>query len=241
MDTGIYIALSKQVGIFNDMAVTANNIANIDTTGYQSDKLIFKDFLVGSTKQEKSAAFTNDIATYRNTEQGTLRITNAPLDAAIEGPGYFVVQTALGVRYTRNGNFRISGTGELVSKEGYPVLDGSNQPVKFDELDRVIQIRDDGTVNVDGDERGILRIVQFDNEQLLERVGDTLFTTTADARPATNFRVVSGALERSNVKSFEAMTRLIYLTRSATDSANLINTLYTLQRKASDTFAKVYS
>lgn len=241
MDTGIYVALSKQVGIFNDMAITANNIANIDTSGYQSDKLIFKDFLTPSTKDEKSVAFTNDISTFRNSMQGEMKVTNAPLDAAIEGSGYFTVQTALGVRYTRNGNFRVSSAGDLVSKEGYPVLDTSNKPIKFDELDRVIQIRDDGTVNVDGDDRGVIRIVQFDNEQLLERVGDTLFTSTDNGKPAQNFRVVAGALERSNVKSFEAMTHLIYLTRSATDSANLINTLYTLQRKASDTLAKVYS
>jgi flagellar basal-body rod protein FlgF len=241
MDTGIYIALSKQIGIFNDMAVTANNIANIDTTGYHAEKLLFSDFLVPSTRQEKKVAFSNDVFTFRNTEQGTLKITNSPLDAAIEGTGYFTVQTPLGVRYTRNGNFRTNQEGFLVTKEGYTVLDDSSQPVQFDELDTVIQIRDDGTVNVDDSDRAILKIVQFDNEQLLQRVGDTMYTSTAAPKPATDFRIVNGALERSNVKSFEALTHLLYVTRSATDSANLINTLFTLERKASDTLAKIYS
>ena len=242
MDTGIYIALSKQIGIFRDMEVTAGNIANVDTTGYQSERLLFSDYLVPSTKQESKVAFSNDIATFRQTEQGTFKTTNAPLDAAIEGSGYFTVQTPLGVRYTRNGNFRINQNGELVTKEGYTALDDTNQSVVFDELDKVIQIRDDGTVNVDGNDRALLKIAQFDNEQLMHRVGDTLYSTDAKPKPnPENFRVVGGVLERSNVSAFTALTHLLYVTRSATDSANLISTMYTLQRKASDTYAKIYS
>lgn len=241
MDTAIYVALSKQVGIFHDMEVSANNIANSDTTGFQSEKLLFSDYLVPSTKQEQKVALTNDIATFRNTEQGTLKITGSPLDAAIEGNGYFTVQTPLGVRYTRNGNFRTNQDGALVTKEGYIVLDDSNQPVQFDELDRVIQIRDDGSVNVDGSERARLKIVQFDNEQLLQRVGNTMYSSTATPKPAQDFRIAGGALERSNVQPFEALTHLLYVSRSASDSANLINTMFTLERKASDALAKVYS
>lgn len=241
MDTGIYIALSKQIGIFRDLEVTANNIANADTTGYQTEKLMFDDYLVQSNKKEQKVAFSNDIHTFRDLEQGTLKVTNAPLDAAIEGNGYFTVQTPLGVRYTRNGNFRLNEAGELVTKEGYKVLDDSSQPVLFDDLDRVIQIREDGTINVDDNDRAILKIVQFDNEQMLQRVGNTMFASDAQPKPAEGFRVINGALERSNVKTFAALTHMLYVTRSATDSANFINTMYTLERKASDTLAKIYS
>lgn len=241
MDTGIYIALSKEIGIFRDMEVSANNIANVNTTGYQAEKLLFSDYLVPSTKQEQKVSFSNDIATFRETEQGTLKVTNSPLDAAIEGTGYFTVDTPLGKRFTRNGNFRIGPVGTLVTKEGYTVLDDSNQPIQFDELDKNIQIKDDGTVNVDGDDRATLQIVKFDNEQLLQRVGNTMYSTTATPKPADNFRLVNGALESSNVQSFAALTHLLYVTRAATDSANFINTMYTLERKASDTLAKIYS
>lgn len=241
MDTGIYVALSKQIGIFRDMEVTANNIANADTTGYQAEKLIFKDYLVPSTKQEQKVSFSNDIHTFRETEQGTLKTTGSPLDAAIQGDGYFTIQTPLGMRYTRDGNFRIDQDGMLVSKEGFRVMDESSQPVQFDELDRVIQIREDGTVNVDENDRATLKIVKFDNEQLLQRVGNTLYSSDAPAKPATEFKVINGTLERSNVQAFSALTHLLYVTRSATDSANFINTMYTLERKASDTLAKIYS
>lgn len=241
MDTGIYVALSKEVGIFRDMAVTANNLANVTTTGYGEENLLFNDFLVNGNKQEGKTAFTTDIATYRNTEQGTLETTGNPLDAAIQGEGYFALQTPLGIRYTRNGNFKTNATGTLVSSEGYPVLDDSGQNIVFDEIDKDIQIRDNGSINVDGSERAILKIVQFDNEQLLQKVGNALYKTDATPKTAENFTIANGTLERSNVQPVLALTHMMYVSRSAADTAKFISAMYTLERKASDTFAKVYS
>jgi flagellar basal-body rod protein FlgF len=241
MDTGIYVALSKEVGIFHDMEVTANNLANMNTTGFQAEGLLFENFMTSTTKQENHIDFTNDVATYRNTQQGTLQITSNPLDAAIEGSGYFVVQTPLGLRYTRNGNFKIGATGELVTSDGYRVLDDGNQAITFDDTDRTIDIRADGTINVDNNPRSTLKIVQFNNEQLLRRVGNNLYSSDVPSKPAENFQVVNGALERSNVSPFTALTHMIDVSRSITNTANLINTMYTLERKASDTLAKVYS
>jgi flagellar basal-body rod protein FlgF len=241
MDTGIYVALSKEIGIFRDMEVTSNNLANMTTTGYDSNTLLFKDYLVPDTTREGKVAYANDIATYRDTSQGNLVTTSAPLDAAIEGQGYFVVQTPLGPRYTRNGNFKTSPAGLLVTSEGYPVLDQSSQPITFDEADRVVQIRDDGTINVDNTDRATLKIVQFDNEQLLERVGNTLYKSDAKPKPAENITVVNGMLESSNVKPVLALTHMLYVSRSISDTATYISAIDTLSRKASDTLAKVYS
>jgi flagellar basal-body rod protein FlgF len=241
MDTGIYVALSRETGIFRDMEVTANNIANQTTTGFQGEDLLFSDYLVPTTKQENNVSFTNDYATYRDTSEGTLQTTEAPLDAAIEGKGYFVVQTPLGLRYTRNGNFKTASDGTLVTSEGYRVLDDSNQPISFDDNDRVIQIREDGTINVDDSDRATLKIVQFDNEQLLQRAGGSYYSSDLPPKPAQDFTVINGALERSNVNSFTALTHLMYVSRTASDTANFISTMYALERKASDTLAKVYS
>ena len=241
MDTGIYVALSKEIGIFRDMEVTANNLANVTTTGYDSESLLFKDFLVTGNKQEGKVAFANDIATFRNTEQGTMETTNSPLDAAIQGAGYFVVQTPLGSRYTRNGNFKINAAGILVTSEGYPVLDDSGQSILFDQTDRVVKIADNGSVNVDGSERAVLKIVQFDNDQLLEKVGNSMYKTDSNPKQAQNFTVVNGVLERSNVQPVLALTHMMYVSRAATDTAKYISAMFTLQQKASDTFAKVYS
>ena len=242
MDTGIYVALSKQIGIVRDLDVTANNLANMTTTGFQGDKLLFSDYLVPATKPENRVAFTSDIGTHRNTEQGTFQQTNEPLDAAIEGQGYFAVQTPLGVRYTRNGSFKISGDGNLVTSEGNVLLDQNNQPITFDDTDRVVEIREDGTVTVDLAERGTLKIAQFDNPQLLRHVGGSLYATDAAPKQLSeDFRVASGMLERSNVQPFTELTHMLYLSRSINDTTKYISTIYDLERKASDTLVKAYS
>ena len=242
MDTGVYVALSKETGIFQDLDVTANNIANMNTTGFQSEDLLFTDFLASTTKQENQIAFANDIGTYRNTGQGTMQVTGAALDAAIEGRGYFAVQTPLGTRYTRNGNFKTNAGGTLVTSEGYTVLDDGNQPINFDGADRVVKIKEDGTISVDGSDRGVLKIAQFDNEQLMHHVGNGLYISDLPPKQsATNFQVVNGMLERSNVQPFLALTHMMYISHEVTDTANFINTMYTLERNASNTFAKIYT
>jgi len=241
MDTGIYVAMSKELGILRDMEVTANNLANVDTTGFNSEDLLFKNYLAPGAGGEGKVAYADDYATFRDTMQGALRVTGNPLDAAIEGSGYFAVQTPLGTRYTRSGNFRINPNGTLVTPEGYHVLDTANQDITFDTTDRVIQIRDDGTINVDNSERATLNVVQFNNEQLMERVGDNLYKSDAKPKPAENFTVTGGMLESSNVKPVMALTHMIYVSRSINDTASYMSTVDALIRKASDTLAKVYA
>jgi flagellar basal-body rod protein FlgF len=241
MDTGIYVALSKEIGILRDVDVTSNNIANMTTTGYQGDDVLFTDFLSATTPQENNVAFANDVSTYRNTQQGTMQITGGALDAAIEGAAYFVVQTPLGPRYTRNGNFKINAEGNLVTSDGYLVMDDTSQPITFDTIDRNIQIRDDGTISVDQTDRARLKIVQFDNPQLMHHVGNTLYSSDAQPKPADNYQVLSGVLERSNVQPFTELTHMMYLSRSIVGTINYISAMYTLERKASDTLAKIYS
>jgi flagellar basal-body rod protein FlgF len=241
MDTGIYVALSKEIGILRDMEVTSNDLANMTTTGYNGSSLLFKTFLAPGTVKEGKVAYANDAATFRSTEQGVLQTTGAPLDAAIEGAGYFVVQTPLGIRYTRNGNFKTNPIGTLVTSEGYPVLDESNQSITFDETDKIIRIGDNGTINVDGSERATLKIVQFDNEQLLERAGNTMYKSDAKPKAAENIIVANGMLEMSNVKPVLALTHMLYVSRSIAETTNYISTVDGLSRKASDTLAKVYS
>ena len=240
MDTGIYVALSKEVGIFRDMEVTANDLAGMTSTAYSNENVLFSQYLLPGNKKEVKVAYANDVATYRDTRQGELQITNAPLDAAIQGNGYFAVRTPLGERYTRNGNFKTNPAGDLVTSEGYQVLDESGVPINIDTTDRSVSIRDDGTINVDDTDRARLKIVKFDNEQLMKKVGDSLYTSDVPPKAADNFSVVNGMLESSNVKPVLALTHLMYVSRSISDTNNYINTMHSLARKASDTLAKVY-
>src|SRR5258708_5552303 len=111
MDNSIYVTLSRQLALFRDMDVTANNIANANTTGYNAEHIMFDSFVTKDANQgdRNPVSFANDVATYRNIENGSMQITGNDLDLAIQGNGYFIVETPLGTRYTRAGNFQVSG------------------------------------------------------------------------------------------------------------------------------------
>lgn len=237
MDNGIYIALSRQMGLFRDMEVTANNIANANTVGYNSEKMMFDDYLVRGGEGPK-LAFVNDVSSYRDTAEGPIQATGNPLDVAISGKGYFVVQTPLGERYTRAGNFQTDVNGTLVTAEGYPVLDDGGQPIQFEPQDREISIGEAGDINVNGEQRAMLGVVEFDNPQMLERVGSTFFKADKPGVAAVSSRVIHGAVEGSNVQSVLEMTRLIQLSRGVGSTAKLIDAQYELGRKTADTWAK---
>ena len=230
--------LSRQTGLFRDMDVTANNIANATTTGYTSEDMLFTDYLEDDGNRNKMA-FAQDVSTYRKTEQGAMKLTGNALDVAISGKGYFTIETPLGNRYTRAGNFQLDANGTLTTTDGLPVLDADGQRIIFEEEDRDISIGEAGNIVVDGEERGSLGVVQFDNEQLLERLNSTLFKSDVPGIPAVeNFRVMHGMLEQSNVDSVTQLTRMIKTSRSVASTAKFIETMYDLQRKASNTYAK---
>ena len=114
MDSSIYITLSKQMAMFRDMEATANNIANVNTTGYNGEKMMFTDYLVNDGNRHKMA-YVQDISTYRDLQEGPIQVTSNAFDLAISGPGYFAVATPLGTRYTKAGNFTLREDGALVT------------------------------------------------------------------------------------------------------------------------------
>ncbi len=237
MDNGIYIALSRQMALFRDMEITANNIANMDTAGYKAEKLMFDDFLVRDSESPKMA-FTNDVSSYKDTRNGPMKATGNPMDMAISGDGYFTVDTPLGTRYTRAGNFQIDAQGMMVTNEGNAVLDDGGQPIIFGPEDNEITVGEAGNIIVDGEERGFLGIVEFDNQQMLERLNSTLYKSDSIPQPAANSRVLHGVVEGSNVQPVLELTRMIQVSRSTSGTAKLIEAQYELERKASNTWAK---
>lgn len=129
MDNSIYITLSRQVGMFNDMEMTANNLANVNTPGYQANKLMFSDYLVKD--EDRKTAYANDPVNYRDTTGGAIKTTGNSFDVAIDGDAYFQVQSPLGIRYTRAGNFQLNAEGMLVTTEGYAVLGNDGGPINI--------------------------------------------------------------------------------------------------------------
>lgn len=243
MDNSIYVALSRQMALFRDMDVTANNIANVDTAGFQGEKTLFTDYLVDAGNREK-VAFAQDIATYNDVTQGRLDVTGNELDVAIQGEGYFVVETPAGERYTRAGNFKIDAEGTLVSMEGLPVLDDSGQRIQLEETDNNIRIGEDGTIFAQGidtpeaQERGKIGLVEFPNRQNLKHVVGTLYESPDEPELATRSRILQGTLEKSNVQPVTELVRLTELSRSTGNTAKFIEVMYDLQRKASNTWTQ---
>lgn len=236
MDNSIYIALSHQLMMFRDLEVTANNIANVNTPGYSAEKLSFHEHLVRDVNGQN--AFANDPISYRDTTAGSFKNTNNTFDLAISGKAYFQLQTPLGVRYSRAGSFQINDQGALVNPDGHAVLGADGGEISIPATAKSVVINGVGQITVDGEDAGQVGLMEFTNEQSLKRVGDSLYTSTETPQPSEIARVVQGALEMSNVSGVKELTRVIELQRSVTSSAKFIETMYDLQRRASQTFAR---
>lgn len=236
MDNSIYIMLSRQTALFREMTVRATNIANSDTAGFQAQDVLATPFAVPDGKGKKMD-FTNDVSTFRRTEQGGFKITGGPLDVAIKGKGYFSIETPLGTRYTRAGNFTIDGEGTLITASGYPVLDTSGQRIQFQQEDDTITIGERGNISVNGQERGVLGVTEFDNEQKLRPVGNTFFRADEAGRASETALIQQGTVETSNVSPVSEITRVISVSRSVNSTAKFIETMYDLQRKAGKALA----
>lgn len=240
MDNSIYITLSRQLALFRDMDVTSNNIANTNTTGFNAEHMLFNAYLTKDVSQRKEnpMAFDYDIATYRDITGGPIHATGNQLDLAIQGNGFFSVDTPLGKRYTRAGNFQVDGNGTLVTAEGNAVFDTNGQRITFPPEAENIKIGEAGNVSVNGEEFTNIAIYQFENPQLLERLNGALFRSEIDPQIATQAKVVQGALEGSNVQSVVELTHMIDVSRSVASTAKFIETMYDMQRKAANTWAQ---
>lgn len=190
----------------------SNNLANVDTAGYKQDNVTFWEMLytTGSERQRvgKGLKVTTDYS------QGVINMTGNPLDLAINGDGFFKVQTPNGVRYTRAGNFFRNSQNQLTTADGNLVL-GQGGPIVLQ--GNTIKVGRDGSIMADGEEIGRIAVVTFDNIADLVKEGASLFRTkdagTAEIIPQ-NFTVEQGSLEKTNVNSVAEMTEMIDLLRS---------------------------
>ena len=181
------------------MNVTANNLANIDTPGFKQDVPIFEGFLVKATK------------TYF--AQGNLEFTGEKFNLALNGPGFFQVETPAGVRYTRNGTFCLSTDGRLQTLEGHAVVGAGVIPAEATEL----IVQEDGTILVDGAQTGRLELVEFDNPQSLVKEGFNNFAINDPGSApiaAEETTVSQGFLEQSNVDAVKESVNLIDTVRT---------------------------
>lgn len=218
METTSYIALSNQGALRREMSTIAHNLANMNTTGFKGERMMFVDHLVRSRSDafiaDQRLAFVRDVASYRDTAPGPIVQTSNPLDVAINGDGYFVVQAPDGTeQFTRGGSFQLDSTGQLVTHDGQPVMSDAGAPIFFSPQDTDITISGDGTVSTENGTLAKLRVVTFDNDQALQNVAGGYYTTDQLPIDKLDAQVAQGALEKSNIEPILEMTRMLEVSR----------------------------
>jgi flagellar basal-body rod protein FlgF len=214
MDSPGYILMSRLALQERSTQALAHNIANADTPGFRAMRPVFGEVMVslrgaGGLPGDKTMSIPQDRATWRDMTPGSLQTTGNPLDVAIDGEGFFVLETPKGERYTRAGRFSIGANGRLVDQEGNAVLDPRDRPISFSAQDTQIEITKTGVIQSENGEIGRLQVVRFGQPQNLIAEGNRLFEAKDQAPvPVEGPKVLQRALEGSNVSPVLEITRL---------------------------------
>jgi len=252
MMEAIYPVLSGALAQEKRLEVITNNLSNVGTNGYKKDVAVF-EALTPEDGQATGAADSNATfapayghfsRTILDLSSGVIRTTGQPLDVAIEGPGFFAVQSPQGIRYTRNGHFSLDTDGQLVTSSGLPVL-GSGGPITFPAGS--VAIGPDGRISVVGGEAGptpieidLLPVYTFAKPDQLQKIGGSLFSAKSNAAvPSTEGVLRQGALEGSNVNPVEEMVAMIEVMRLYESAQKAIQTADQIAGKVSNEIGQV--
>lgn len=272
----MWTAVSGAAAQAQNVEVVANNIANAETLGFKKDLNAFREYLTALERDPSGAplphgpilnrdlypldgrdqAYVVSEGTYTNFRQGALRVTQGPLDVAMDGPGFLEVNTPAGIRYTRQGNLKVAADGRLVTVEGYPVLAArpggvdattAENRTPASEAARFINLRDRGahfTISAEGELRAgdeliaKLSVTEFKDLNAIRKVGASLFENKNPANLSGEPQktiVRQGVLETSNVNPVEEMTNLIKANRLYEQDMKAIKTFGELMgREAND-------
>ncbi|MFP4014894.1 MAG: flagellar basal-body rod protein FlgF [Chitinispirillaceae bacterium] len=214
MIQGIYTASRGMTALTQKQDQIANNLANINTTGFKQSGL-FTSAYQKLLKNDDNQVFANrDMkaeAVYVDHSEGTMRQTKSPLDLCIKGSGFFKVMTSEGVRYTRNGNLSLSPEGLLVTSDGSKLMSSEGGYIRV-EKNIPVQVTDSGEVLQQGESKGMIKVVDFQKPYEFRRCGDSRFAPLAPDAPelkSAGFVVKQGFLEASNVDVIRNMVQMI--------------------------------
>ena len=211
MTTAAYTTLTRQNGLMAEMQTIANNIANANTTGYRAEGIIFAEYIQANDRGSVSMASAEVSNT--NFAQGALSQTGGQFDLAIEGEGFFLVETPEGPRMTRAGTFAPNADGELVTMDGYPVLDAGQTPVFVPSGSGPIGLAADGTISAGGTPVGQIGLFQPTDPLTVRREDGVRFS--ADGfEPASDASILQGYVEESNVNPVLQIARMIEVQRA---------------------------
>ncbi len=220
MIKGLYISSSSMITNGERLNIISNNLANVNSSGYKLDEGVLRSFpevfisrVEGRRTTELGKIGTGVVLeeSFTDFKQGALLHTEVPLDLALEGRGFFVIQTPNGLRYTRDGNFTLNTSGQVVTQQGYPVM-GERGPLQTIE-GRDISVARDGRLFL-GDIRGDrLLVVDFPDYNSLEKIGDNLYQNQLEGEPVVDYTIRQGFLENSNVNVVREMVKMIQVNR----------------------------
>lgn len=212
MASGIYVPMAGAVAQSQGLDIVANNLANVSTAGFRAERPSFAAVLGKTNAQDQRYAVIGKSGS--DLTPGTMSETENPLDVAIEGDGLFAVQTPAGKRYTRDGQFRLDDAGRLTTKEGFAVLNDQDSPIVIGKSSAQVEIEERGEILIDGKQVGSLAIARF-APTALQREGKNLFSATGAALPDDkNIKVISGAIEQSNVNPVRGIVEMIRVSRT---------------------------
>jgi flagellar basal-body rod protein FlgF len=223
MQDGLYVALSSQIALEKRLNTIADNVANASTIGFRATGVKFEDVVSGL--DDKSLSFVSTGDTYISDTNGPLRETGNPFDFAIKGDAWFGIETPAGTVMTRDGRFTLTENGELVTIEGYPVLDAGGAPIQLDPRNGPPRAGADGSLRQNDNLVGALGLYNFDPGPNFVRFGNSGIVPSGEPEPVVDrldAGVAQGFLEESNVNPVLEITRLIMVQRAFENGAAMI-------------------
>jgi flagellar basal-body rod protein FlgF len=213
MENAIYIGLSRQTALRRELSLVANNIANVNTTSFKRELGIYAVAPTTTGSREK-LDFVIDHGSSISFEPGGFKVTENDFDIAINGPGFFAVDDGDGVMYTRNGSLSLSPDNQLITRQGDAVLDEDGGPIIIPQDGRKMQISNDGTISLNGEVAGKIKLFEFENTQSLKKKGNSKFETDQEPKTAESSQILQGSLETANVTAVKELVRMVDIQRS---------------------------
>ncbi|PUU89121.1 MULTISPECIES: flagellar basal-body rod protein FlgF [Halanaerobium] len=236
MIRGLYTAASSMNVLEKKTNIRSNNLANVNTAGFKKSEAItasFPEMLLSRIENGKADKEIGELATgsyveqsFKDMSQGVFQRTDNYLDFAVEGKGFFVIETDAGNRYTRDGNFTINSDSELVTQSGNYVLDSAGERIQLIP-DQDFRVSADGQITFNNGLQGAqIALMNFEDESQLLQQGDNLYAAQEGAVAVeTDAGIAQGYLEGSNVKIVEEMAKMIKTTRHYESNQKVISSI----------------
>lgn len=247
MDNTMMIGLARQMTLRRAMDIAANNIANSSTAGFKAEHELLAERPMGKARSSdgnEQVRYVADWGVLRDFRTGALEHTGRPFDLAIQGEGFFSLETADGTQYTRDGRFSLNAEGGLIAADGAAVLDDTGQPIVLEAAGAAeLGISPEGAVTADGVEVARLGVTTFDNMAVLRKAGGGRLSAppgvTGQQAEAPDVR--QGFYEASNVNSVLEITRMLEITRTYQSVSKMIEQTGELSRQSIERLGRVPS